>query len=295
MNHILKINQLFKSFGRKKVLGNFNLNLEEGKVYGLLGNNGQGKTTLIRIIMGIIPADRGEIFYKGKRFDYHNFDYKREIGYIPEAPFLYSGMRVKEALDFNAQFYPAWDRIKAKAYLKRFSLPENVRIRYLSKGMKLKLELLVALAANPKLLILDDPTSGLDVQTRHDFLKDIIGELYERGTTILFSTHLVHELERIVEHLCILHNGKLILDEDYQKVKTSIRKVNLTFDGKLPQIKINGILDQKVDLNKIELVIYPWTEKKKTQINKLSPRHMDITELSLEEIFVSFLPKGEEK
>jgi len=219
MSELLRIQHLSKSFGRKRVLEDLDLAVESGRVYGLLGRNGEGKTTLARILMGVIPADGGEVLYKGRRIGFRDSAYKREFGYVPEDPFFYEDMTVRGLLDFNARFYPRWDQKKAASDLERFALDPKSRIRTLSRGMKLKLGLAVALAAAPEFLILDDPTSGLDVPTRQDFLRDIIRELAASGTTILFATHMVHELERIVERLLVLHGGRLILDEDFEKVK----------------------------------------------------------------------------
>jgi len=219
MSEVLRVANLAKSFGRKKVFEGLSLSLAKGKVHGLLGRNGEGKTTLIRIITGVIPADRGELFFDGRAIRFGDAAYKRAIGYIPEDPFFFGGMRVGELLDFNAAFYPRWDGPRAEDYLRVFGLDRDVRVRALSRGLKLKLGFAAALAARPGLLVLDDPTSGIDVPTRQDFLRDIIRELADAGTTVLFATHMVHELERIVEHLFILHGGRLVLDEDYEAVR----------------------------------------------------------------------------
>jgi ABC-2 type transport system ATP-binding protein len=290
MSEILKIKNLYKGFGRKKVLEDFSLSLEEGKVYGLLGKNGEGKTTLIRMIMGIIPADSAQIFYKDKKLKFSDAAYKKEIGYIPEDPFYFGWMTVHDLLDLNSSFYPTWNFEKANEYLKEFALDKKARIRNLSRGMKLKLGLAVALASEPELLILDDPTSGIDVPTRHDFLKDIIKELCGKGTTVLFSTHLVHELERIVEHLCILHGGRLVLDEEYQVIRDSVRRIRLTFGDSIPEkFGIEGILSEKREGKSAELVVYPWNFEAERKLNALMPAHRQIEPLSLEEVFISFV------
>jgi ABC-2 type transport system ATP-binding protein len=219
MSELLRIKGLSKSFGRKAVLKDFDLTVESGRVYGLLGCNGEGKTTLARILMGVIPADGGDISYKGRRITFGQSAYKREFGYVPEDPFFFDDMTVRGLIDFNGRFYPKWDRKRAVADLERFALDPRARVGTLSRGQKLKLGLAVALAAAPEFLILDDPTSGLDVPTRQEFLRDVIRELAASGTTILFASHLVHELERIVERLLVLKGGRLILDEDFDKVK----------------------------------------------------------------------------
>lgn len=290
MSVILNIKGLDKSFGRHRVFSGLTLSLEAGKVYGLLGRNGEGKTTLIRILMGVIPADRGEIFYKNKKISFDSALHKKEIGYIPEDSFFFGRMKVGELLDFNAPFYPRWDGRRAEDFLTRFSLDRRTRIRTLSRGMKLKLAMAVALAAKPEALILDDPTSGLDVPTRFDFLQDIVKELADAGTTIFFSTHLVHELERIVEHVFILHGGRLILDQDYQAVKDLTRRVRLSFENPPPEkLGLGGVLTERRDGRRVELVVYPWAEQTKASVERLSPSHLEIEPVSLEDIFRAFV------
>jgi ABC-2 type transport system ATP-binding protein len=290
MSDILQVKNLYKSFGRNQVLSDFNMSLDEGKVYGLLGKNGEGKTTLIRMIMGIIPGDKGKILYKGNEIHFNNPYYKKEVGYIPEESIFFGWMTIKELMTFNSSFYPKWNGQKAKELLDRFDLEGKLRIKNLSRGMKLKLGLIVALAAEPELLILDDPTSGMDVPTRHDFLKGIIREILDEGTSILFSSHLVHELEGIIDHLGILHNGKLILEDKFEHVKNNAKKVHLVFDGSVPDgIDIDGMLTKKTDGNKCDMGIYPWSEDVKINLEALHPTKMNLESMTLEEIFVHFV------
>ena len=289
MDEILRIENLSKSFGKKKVLENYSMCLMKGKVYGLLGKNGEGKTTLIRMIMGVIPPDSGKIFYKGKKIKFNVPLYKKEVGYIPEESIFFSWMTIDGILNFNSSFYPSWNAQKASDYLQKLSLSRKLKIKNLSRGMKLKLGLIIALASEPKLLILDDPTSGLDVPTRHDFLKDIIGEILESGTTVLFSSHLVHELEGIIDQLGILHNGNLILEEDFEEVKNSTKRVRIIADSLPDRIPIEGILTKQTNGNKCELVVYPWNEEKRKELEVLSPAKIEVESLTLEEIFINFV------
>jgi ABC-2 type transport system ATP-binding protein len=292
MSELLRITGLTKSFGRKSVFQDLNLTMNAGRVYGFLGKNGEGKTTLARILMGVIPADGGNVHYKNAPLSLRSAAYKEEFGYIPEDPFFFGGMKVGEFLDFNAAFYRRWDGRRADELLGRFSLNRKLRIRTLSRGMKLKLELVTALAAQPAFLILDDPTSGLDVPTRYDFLQSIIHELADSGTTIFFATHLVHELERIVDHLFILDGGRIILDEGYEAVKNSTRRVRLSFEDGLPEnFGLEGILTKQRDGRWVEMVVYPWSEDKKKKIESLGPGSLDIEPLSLEDIFRSFVAR----
>ncbi len=292
MNEILKIRNLSKSFGRRRVLEDMSLTAEKGKVYGLLGRNGEGKTTLIRILMGVIPADSGTIELDGRDIRFSDSAYKRSVGYIPEDPFFYDWMSVRGLLDFNRSFYPRWNADKAAGYLSKFGLDPRQKIRSMSRGMKLKLELVTALAAEPELLVLDDPTSGLDVPTRQDFLKGIIGELAAGGTTVLFATHMVHELERVVERLGILQGGRLVVEEDFETIKSRTRRVSLSFDGPPPlELGLTGILSEQRNGRHIEAVVYPWSDALEARFSGLGAVRAEVEPMGLEDIFVGFVSK----
>jgi len=290
MNDTLKIEDLSKTFGRKKVLQRLNLSLEKGKVCGLLGLNGEGKTTLIRILLGVIPRDAGRVIYDGQPVKFADAAYKRTIGYIAEENIFYGRMTVRELLRFNAAFYPSWSGRKAEDYLGRFGLAGRDRIRTLSRGQKLKLGCVVALAASPGLLLLDDPTSGLDVPTRQDFLRNIIREITEGGTTVLFASHQVHELEKVIDRLAILHGGRLVLDVDYEDFRSKIKKVSLAVTPeKLEKVKVEGIVSQRSSTDGCELIVYPWNEKKEKTLAAVSHTPIETSVPSLEEIFVGYV------
>jgi ABC-2 type transport system ATP-binding protein len=293
MSDLLKISGLGKDFGRKKVLRDVTLTLEPGRVYGLLGRNGEGKTTLARILMGVIPASRGVVVFKGAKIDFRSASYKREIGYIPEDPFFYSGMKTGEFLKFNSRFYPRWDAARVRSTFESLGLDPKARISDMSRGQKLQLGFVAAVGAAPDVLLLDDPTSGLDVPTRHDFLRNIIRDLAERGTAILFATHMVHELERVVDHLFILQGGRITLDRGFEDVKTLTRRIRLRFDGVPPdRLPIEGVLSLKREPGLLEAIVFPWDEKAENQIRSLSLTHFEIEPLSLEEIFTGFVGSG---
>ena len=290
MNEILKIENLTKSFGRRKVLQGLSLSLEKGRVCGLLGKNGEGKTTFLRILMGIIPAGGGRITYAGKPVAFGDAAYKRSIGYIAEDNVFFSRMRIAELLRFNAAFYPNWSASRAEDYLNRFGLSRRDKVRTLSRGMALKLGLAVALSAAPDLLVLDDPTSGLDVPTRHDFLKNVIREITETGTTILFATHMVHEAEKIIDRLAILQAGRLIIETDYEAFKPLMKKVVVQAEPEaLDRLAGDGILSKDVQGATASLVVYPWSEETQGRLQSLSRAPLELSAATLEEIFVGLV------
>ncbi len=290
MSELLRVERLSKAFGRRAVLRDIGFTVEPGKVYGLMGRNGEGKTTLIRTIMGVIPRDAGVISFKGRPVTFAGADYKRAIGYVPENPFFYGGMSVAGILAFNGRFFPKWDAKKAASDVERFGLDPSAKVRTLSRGQQLKLAVVAALAAGPELLILDDPTSGLDVPTRRDFLRDIIGELARGGTAVLFATHLVHELERIVDHLFILRGGRIVLDEPYDKVKSLARRAVISFDGPPPEdLDIGPIIGRRRMGQDLELLLYPWSEEVNASLRGLNALRFEVEPLSLEDIFTGFV------
>ncbi|MCX6565730.1 MAG: ABC transporter ATP-binding protein [Candidatus Aminicenantes bacterium] len=293
MSELLKVAELGKSFGRRRVLTDVSFAVEPGRVYGFLGRNGEGKTTLARILMGIIPASRGEVLFKGKIVKFGDSEYKREIGYIPEDPFFYGGMKVGEFLRFNGSFYPRWNTARVRTFFETLDLNPGARIKTLSRGEKLQLGFVAAIGAAPDILILDDPTSGLDVPTRHDFLRNIIRDLAERGTAVLFATHMIHELERVADHLFILHGGRIILNRSFEDVKALTRRVRLWFDGEAPEkLPVEGVLSLHREAGRLEAVVFPWNGAAEEGIRSLSLIRTEIEPLSLEEIFVGFVGSG---
>jgi len=290
MSTILEINDLSKSFGRKKILNGFNLSIEKGTAYCLLGKNGAGKTTLFRMIMGVIPPDAGDVLFRGNTLSYGDSRHKKEIGFIAEDSIYYGWMTVRRHLRFHAAFFPQWDAAKAEAYRRQLGLEDNLRIRNLSRGMKLKLGMITALAASPELLILDDPTSGLDVPTRRIFFRDILGGILDSGTSILFGTHMVHEIEDITQRTGILHQGRLVVQEEAADLKRTVMRVRFACDTpEAVNRELHGILTIQRRDRRYEIVIHPWNEQRRAELRVLKAYDVATEPLNLEEIFLSFI------
>jgi ABC-2 type transport system ATP-binding protein len=293
MSELLTVAGLAKSFGRKRVLEDVTFAVEPGRVYGLLGLNGEGKTTLARILMGVIPSDGGVVRFKGEPIGFSSARYKREVGFIPEDSFFYGWMKVRELLRLNSSFYPKWDADRVRALGESLGLDPNARVRTLSRGQKLKLGLVAAVGGAPDLLVLDDPTSGLDVPTRHDFLRGVIRDLAERGTAVLFASHMVHELERVADHILLLHGGRIVLNRRFDELREATRRVKLWFDGAAPEWPgVEGTLTSEPDGGRLEVVVYPWGAAAEEAARNLSPVRMEVEPLSLEDIFVAFVEAG---
>lgn len=223
METILEIKDLAKSFGKKRVLENIGFTIKKGEIVGLLGLNGEGKTTLIRSIMGVIPFDKGTVSFKGFPLTFKSGKQKKNIAYVPEDSFFYSGLTIGEHLRLNASFYPSLNQKRYHNLAAESELPLSQKIGSLSRGQKLKLALVMALANEPDLLLLDDSTSGLDVPTRKEFLRGIIRDCADRGASVLFATHLVHEIEGLADRILILHQGRILVDENIQVLKDKVK------------------------------------------------------------------------
>jgi ABC-2 type transport system ATP-binding protein len=201
---------LTKRFGRRLVVDNLTFEVPEGGVCGFLGRNGAGKSTVIRLMMNLLDPTAGKVTLLGLDSRRGHAALMRRVGYVSESPVLYDWMRVKQLVCFTAQFYPHWNHRRVDELLDRFAIDREQKIRHLSRGMHAQVALALALGGDPELLILDEPATGLDVLVRRDFLESIIQVIQQEGRTVLFSSHLLHEVERVADRIVIIDNGRLV-------------------------------------------------------------------------------------
>ena len=209
MDNIIKVNNLSKSYKDFK-LSNLNIEIKKGSIIGLIGQNGAGKTTFIKLLLELIKKDSGDIFIFGQKI---NNDVKDKIGIVLDDSFFPEVIKVQDINQIMKNIYKAWDEEMFFNYLKKFSLNGNMLIKNLSTGMKKKLEIITALSHHPKLLILDEPTSGLDPIVRNEIL-DLFLEFIENGeNSILFSSHITSDIEISADYIIFIDKGKLIFDK----------------------------------------------------------------------------------
>ena len=201
--YILKISDLKKSYSKNEVLKGINLEIEKSKIVALLGPNGCGKSTLIKLINGLLKADSGSILVDNKEL---GIETKKYISYLPERTYLNNWMKVKDILAFFKDFYEDFDMEKAKKMLVDLSINEDVRLKTLSKGMKEKVQLVLVMSRNTKLYILDEPIAGVDPASREYIMKSILTNLPEEAT-LLIITHLVQDIEGICDEIVMLADG----------------------------------------------------------------------------------------
>ncbi|WP_312906781.1 ABC transporter ATP-binding protein [Tissierella praeacuta] len=207
MENIVEIKGLTKSYFNKKALNNVYLEIEKGKVVGILGPNGSGKTTMIKIITGILRESNGEVLIDGKK---PGVITKSIVSYLPDRNFLYNWMNIQEAVNFYKDFYEDFDENKAYDLLKFMKLDRNMKINSLSKGMLEKLNLTLVLSRNAKLYVLDEPIAGVDPVARDQILDAIIKN-YNENSTMLITTHLVRDMENIFDDVVFLREGEVYL------------------------------------------------------------------------------------
>lgn len=220
---LLEIKNLYKNYGEKQVLNNITLTVPRGKIIGLLGKNGTGKTTLIKLINGLLTPTEGEIIFEGKKIGPQS---KLNIAYLPERTYLDKSMTINETLKFFKEFYSNFDIGKAKDLLKKLDLNENQKIIKMSKGMQEKVQLVLVMSRKADLYILDEPLGGVDPATR-DYILDTILTNFNEGASIIISTHLISDIERILDEVIFIDKGEIKLISDADELRN---KENASID-----------------------------------------------------------------
>ena len=214
--NLLETKKLSKSFDNKEVLKDINLKITKGKIIGLLGKNGAGKTTLIKLINDLLTPTKGEVLVKGKKV---GIESKKVISYLPERTYLNKQMKVSEVIDYFKDFYEDFDSEKAIRLLKDLDLDINQRLTKMSKGMQEKVQLVLVMSRDADLYILDEPLGGVDPATR-DYILDTILSNFNENASVIISTHLISDIERILDEVIFIDKGKLVLQSDADKLRT---------------------------------------------------------------------------
>ena len=226
MNSILHTSELHHSFGRRRVLEGLELQVPAGRVYGFLGRNGAGKTTAIRCLLGILRPDSGAITYDGTTVSQTTTAMKRGIGYVSQQQHFYDWMTCARIGRFVGAFYPTWDHTEYRRLLDALKVEPKQRVGTLSGGTKMKLAMALALAHRPKLLILDEPTAGVDPVARAEILSALREQVEQHGRTVLFSTHHLYEVEQIGDVVGVLHHGKLFYEGPLPGLSGAVRALH---------------------------------------------------------------------
>ncbi|HEV7667701.1 MAG TPA: ABC transporter ATP-binding protein [Thermoanaerobaculia bacterium] len=212
-------------YGRRIALDDVSLSVAPGSVYALLGLNGAGKSSLVRCLLGLRRPEAGSATLFGRDVWRHRAEALQEVGVVPEEPDAAPSLPAREIARFAARIHPKFDRAGFDQRLRRFGVPADVPFGRLSKGQKGQVALALALAPTPRMLILDDPTLGLDAKARRSVFEELIGELAERGTTVFLTTHELAAVEGIADRVGILREGRLLIDEDLESLRARFRRL----------------------------------------------------------------------
>ena len=220
---LVKCNNLCKEFDKKQILDNINLSIPKGKIIGLLGKNGMGKTTLIKLINDLLTPTSGEILINGEKPGVNS---KKIISYLPERTYLDKSMKVSQIITFFEEFYENFNKEKAIKLLKDLDLDINAKIGKMSKGMQEKLQLILVMSREAELYILDEPLGGVDPATR-DYILDTILSNFNEGASVIISTHIISDIERILDDVIFIDKGKIILTSSADDLR---KKENASID-----------------------------------------------------------------
>jgi len=287
---VIRTDRLTKRYGTRCVVNCLNLRVQAGSVYGLLGRNGAGKSTTIRMLLGMARPTYGRTELLGHDIASLPPQVRGRIAYLAEGHPLYGWMTVGQAIRFIRAFHPEqWNQELLEQILEHFELPVGKKIRRLSNGQRAHVALALAIAPDPVLLILDDPTLGLDTVARREFLVSLIHVIQREGRTILFSSHILSDVERVADRIGILVDGVLRVDCPTEHFKETVRKVVLEFSGTPPTFPgCEGLVNAATEGRRMELLIVDFGREQQGVIESLSPLSWDVLELNLEDAFIEY-------
>jgi ABC-type multidrug transport system ATPase subunit len=233
---------LKKRYKDVTALDGLGLAVPAGSIYGLLGRNGAGKTTAIKILMGMVrpTAGHASIFGLPASHSRASVAIRQRTGFVNDERDLYDFMTVAQLIAFTASFFPHWRADMAKRYVRSFDLPESRMVKALSRGARTKLALLLAFCRGAQLLILDEATSGLDPVAAEEVLQALVGHVANEGATVFFSSHQINEIEQIADHVAIIDRGRTVLEGGLDDLRESYRRIEFVFDGDAPSVQFRS-------------------------------------------------------
>ncbi len=292
MTNAIEMDHVAWKAGRSFEIRNLGLTVPRGSIYGFLGPNGAGKSTTIRMIMGMLRPDAGAIRVLGGDVPRDLPAVLAKVGYVPERPHLYPALSVDEALTYHKAFYPRWDDVWSRKLAERLGLQPDRRVGRMSKGEAGKLMVLLALSQRPELLVLDEPTDGLDPVVRRDVVTTVLDYVSETGATVFVSSHLVHELERICDWVGVLDGGRLVAELPMHDFKSDIKRLRVMGAPErlaeppfvlLSRHRVNGFASGET------WVVRGWSDPMRGWLETVGAEVRDVIDLDLEDGFVELL------
>jgi len=286
----LRFEGVTRRFGSKTAVDRLDLNVESGAVLGLVGRNGAGKTTSLRLALGTLYADGGRIRVLGLDPVHQALEVRTRVSLLAEETQLYPWMTVRELIDFGARLHPRWDRDLERTLVERLELEPAQLIHALSRGTKAKVALVLGVACRPELLLLDDPTAGLDPLVRREVLEGVLEAVPAKGGAVIYASHLIHDVERVADRVAFLDGGQLKLEGPLETLKSEVRQLTAVFEAGAPsEVDLPGQIDARADGRVLSVVARAGAEELDAGARALGAREVRVEPLSLEEIVVACL------
>ncbi len=290
---IIDIQSLERKFDNKKALDDVNIQIKKGQVFGIVGENGAGKTTLIKHILGLYKAQKGSVSVFGLDPVKSPKKVLSRIGYLSEEPDLPDWMTIPQFMNYMSSFYDSWDKGYAEQLIKLFDIDANKKIKELSKGQKARIGLCAAQAHRPDLLLLDEPSSGLDPIVRKEILTAVIRTVVDEGRTVVLSSHLLDEIERVCDHLVMFSKGKVLISESMQTVLQNHFRVTVRSSENQQWDQFQEIYQSNLNNGEWELHCFGIEQQLTQNMQQNGIEIIDKQILTLNEIFISRSPHSE--
>ncbi len=284
---IVQVINAAKAFGPHSVLRDATLSIEKGQVVGLLGTNGAGKSTLIKCLLGLLKVDGGQVQLFGEPSWDLSAQAKSRLGYVPQEAKFYNWMRVRQVIGYWGTFYESWDKSVVDELCARWELPLEQRAGLLSPGELQRLALVVALGHRPELLILDEPVASLDPIGRRETLRQLIDITQDGEHTVLFSTHILSDLERVASHIAILADGRIACFEELDGLKDRVKRLRLRSNRELPKsFAVPGAIRTSLNGSEALIAVAQLDDDLIGSLQETWDAEVFVEDLSLEEIFL---------
>ncbi len=291
MNHAIETRGLRMCYRKGlKVLDGLDMKVPVGSVYGFIGRNGAGKTSAIRIIMGLIKQEQGSVRVLGESAFPMSVETRQRVGYLSQDQKMFDWMSIDKLIDFTSTFYPTWDEGYERTLVKKLELPRNVPVGHLSVGERQKAGLLLALAPRPDLLILDEPAASLDTVVRRSFLESILDILTREGITVLISSQILTDIERVADRIGILSRGKMLLSAPLDELKEKIKRLRIRFSGKPPDsIKVPGSIRTVRKGREVLITVSEFSPGLCEELRETLGADVEVQDVDLEDIFIELV------
>ena len=290
-NGAIELVSLTKQFGHTTAVNDLSLRVDRGSTFGLIGPNGAGKTTTMKMLMGILRPTTGAVTVLGTDVFAEPLVVKQRVGYVPESHHIDRWMRVGEAVGFCRSLYQSWNNQTCQQMLDLFELDPNKKVKQLSKGMQVKLSLVLAVAHEPEVLLLDEPMAGLDPLAREEFLDGVLRTICERGQTVIFSTHSLDDVQRLADTVGILYGGRLLVHRNIEELLATTKRIRATLTGGHPPDRLpEKIIWQRMQGREWLVTVSDFTLDKVQQIQaQEGVDHVEVIDLGLEDLFKDFV------